>query len=128
MFWFQTWSDTKRAVQPHNTARGLKLRKEIDCTFYVGKTKALISFAVTAKLICVFVFAYAKHWFSHDAAQMFVFQGGWLDEAAGLKKTDTSLVVASATPKKLVSTASWNKKVNFSNTENVSSPDKVCIC
>ena len=36
----------------------------------MAKTKALISFAVTAKLICVFVFAYAKHWFSHDAAQM----------------------------------------------------------
>ena len=34
----------------------------------VAKTKALISFAVTAKLICVFVFAYAKSWFSHDAA------------------------------------------------------------
>ena len=31
---------------------------------------ALISFAVTAKLICVFVFAYAKIWFSHDVAQM----------------------------------------------------------
>ena len=38
---------------------------------YVVKTKALISFAVTAKLICVFVFAYAKSWFSHDAAHMF---------------------------------------------------------
>ena len=38
------------------------------------KTKALISFAVsfavTAKLICVFVFAYAKCWFSHEAAQI----------------------------------------------------------
>ena len=32
------------------------------------KTKALISFAVTEKLICVFVFAYAKSRFSHDAA------------------------------------------------------------
>ena len=31
----------------------------------------LISFAVTAKLICMFVFAYAKCWFSHDAAHMF---------------------------------------------------------
>ena len=31
---------------------------------------ALISFAVTAKLICIFVFAYAKYWFSHDAAQI----------------------------------------------------------
>ena len=37
---------------------------------YVAKTKALISFAVTAKLICVFVFAYAKIRFSHDAAQI----------------------------------------------------------
>ena len=26
----------------------------------------LISFSVTAKLICVFVFAYSKIWFSHD--------------------------------------------------------------
>ena len=34
------------------------------------KTKALISFAVTAKLICVFDFAYAKSRFSHDAARM----------------------------------------------------------
>ena len=40
----------------------------------VAKTKALISFAVTAKLICVFVFAYAKSRFSHDAAHfIFVF-------------------------------------------------------
>ena len=39
---------------------------------YVAKTKALISFAVTAKLICVFVFKYAKCWFSHDAAQVFI--------------------------------------------------------
>ena len=28
----------------------------------------LISFTVTAKLICVFVFAYANRWFSHEAA------------------------------------------------------------
>ena len=36
----------------------------------MAKTKSLISFAVTAKLICVFVFAYAKSRFSHDAAQI----------------------------------------------------------
>ena len=36
----------------------------------VAKTKALISFAVNAKLICVFVFAYAKSRFSHNEAQM----------------------------------------------------------
>ena len=37
----------------------------------VAKTKALISFAVTAKLICAFVFAYADCWFSHEAAQLY---------------------------------------------------------
>ena len=34
-------------------------------------TKAQISLAVTAKLICAFVFAYAKCLFSHDAAQIY---------------------------------------------------------
>ena len=42
-------------------------------SIYVAKTKALISFAVTAKLICVFVFAYAKRWFSHDVAQLYLY-------------------------------------------------------
>ena len=42
----------------------------MDCTMRVAKTKTLISFAVTAKLICVFVFAYAKSRFSHDEAHM----------------------------------------------------------
>ena len=43
-----------------------------DWTIRIAKTKALISFAVTAKLICVFVFAYAKSRFSHDAAHIFL--------------------------------------------------------
>ena len=42
----------------------------MDCTILVAKTKALISFAVTAKLICVFVFAYAKSRFSHNEAHI----------------------------------------------------------
>ena len=41
----------------------------------------MISFAVTAKLICVFVLAYAKCWFSHDVTQMilpnFKFNGSY---------------------------------------------------
>ena len=41
-------------------------RKKRYCTIQVAKTKALISFAVTAKLICVFVFAYEKRWFSRE--------------------------------------------------------------
>ena len=36
----------------------------------MAKTKTLISFAVTAKLICVFVFVYAKSPFSHNEAHM----------------------------------------------------------
>ena len=39
------------------------------------KTKALISFAVTAKLICAFVFTYAKSRASHYVAQLFM---SWL--------------------------------------------------
>ena len=45
-------------------------RKQRNCTSCVAKTKTLISFAVTAKVICVFVFAYAKRWFSHVLAHM----------------------------------------------------------
>ena len=37
-------------------------------TICVAKTKTLISFAVTAKLSCTFVFAYSQCWFCHDAA------------------------------------------------------------
>ena len=47
-------------------------RKKRNCTIGVAKTKVLISFAVTAKLISAFVFAYADCWFSHEAAQMSV--------------------------------------------------------
>ena len=36
----------------------------------VAKTKALISCAVTAQLLCVFVFAYAKSRFSQNEAQI----------------------------------------------------------
>ena len=36
----------------------------------IAKTKQLISFAVTKKLICAFGFAYADCWFSHEVVQM----------------------------------------------------------
>ena len=36
----------------------------------VAKTKALISFVVTGKLICAMVFAYANCWFSDAMAQI----------------------------------------------------------
>ena len=46
------------------------LKKKKNCTIRVGKTKALISFAVTTKLICTFVFAYTNCWFCHDVAHV----------------------------------------------------------
>ena len=51
-------------------AYNLRFRKKSDYSIQVAKTKTQISFAVTAKLICVFVFAYAKILFSHVAAQL----------------------------------------------------------
>ena len=70
---FPARSHTNRAVQPHKMARGLKFHMlEVEGLYYLcSKNKGMISFAVTAKLICVFVFAYAKHWFSHDEAHLF---------------------------------------------------------
>ena len=54
-------------------AGNFRFRKKKNCTIPdipVAKTKALISFAITAKLICAFGFAYADCWFSHEEAQM----------------------------------------------------------
>ena len=45
---------------------------------YVAKTKALISCGVTAHLVCPFVFAIAKKWFSHDAVHILPYaKGAW---------------------------------------------------
>ena len=51
--WFPTRSDTNQALLAQKMARGgnLGFRKKKNCTIRVVKTKALISFAVTAKLI-----------------------------------------------------------------------------
>ena len=72
---FPTRSHTNRAVQPQKMARGLifPIKIEEGSHYHVAKTKRLISCAVrlvTAQRICVFVFAYVKSRFSHDAAQM----------------------------------------------------------
>ena len=78
-FWFPTLFDTNQAMQLLKMARGLKFRiYSVEGLDYLcGENKGVISFAVTAKLIavtakliCVFVFAYSKCWFSHDAAQI----------------------------------------------------------
>ena len=48
----------------------------------MAKSKALISCAVTAQLICAFGFAYADCWFSHALAHVIIF----CDHASGLCK------------------------------------------
>ena len=64
---------TQTGLYSHRTlleAGNFGFRKKRDCTIHVAKTKALISFAVTAKLICGFVFAYANCCFSHAQAHL----------------------------------------------------------
>ena len=70
---FQTRSDTNQAVQSQKQARSLNvwILEEGSCSICAAITKALISFTVTAKLICAFVFANANCWFSHAVALMF---------------------------------------------------------
>ena len=71
------------------------------------KTKALISFAVTAKLICVFVFLYAKSRFSHDAA-LFI--------------TDAKLILNS------YSVIIVMRKPAFCICENKDADQRLCFC
>ena len=47
-------------------------RKKRNLSICVAKIKVLISFAVTAKLICAFVYAYADCWFSHVVAHLII--------------------------------------------------------
>ena len=70
---FPTRSNTNRAVQLQKMVRdgrNFGFRKKRGCTIYETKTKGLISCAVTAQLICGFVFAYAKGQISHDTAHI----------------------------------------------------------
>ena len=63
--WVPTRSDTNRAVQSQKMARSLKfwIFKDEEGLYYLcseNKGADQISFAVTAKLICAFVFAYGR--------------------------------------------------------------------
>ena len=71
--WFPNRSDTNQAVQSKKPARTLKLwiEEEEEVYYLCSEKKTLISFAVTAKLISVFVFANAKCWSSHEAADLY---------------------------------------------------------
>ena len=76
-FWVPTWSDTNQAVQLQKMARGLKFRiLNVEGLYYLcsenNGADQLRGYYFTMKLICILVFTYAKCWFSHDAAQMFL--------------------------------------------------------
>ena len=60
--WVPTKSDTNQPVESQMMARLeiLELESRGIVLSLVAKTKAMISFAVTAKLICAFVFAYSS--------------------------------------------------------------------
>ena len=72
-----TRSDTNKSVKPQKIAISLKFQiKKEEVLYYEGKTKALISCAVTAKLICNFVFAIENCKFSKVADHLkFILSG-----------------------------------------------------
>ena len=61
-----------RPVQSQKKARRLKfwIYEEERLYYLCNENNGLISCAVTAQLICAFVFAYADCWFSDPAAQI----------------------------------------------------------
>ena len=73
--WFQTGptQTDPYSYRSRLEARNFGFKKKRHCTIRVAKTKALISFAANAKLICVFDSTYANCWFSHAAAQFIMF-------------------------------------------------------
>ena len=64
--WVPTRSDTNQPVQSQKQAGSLKFLRKEGLYYACSENKG----AVTAKLICAFVFAYADCWFSHAAAQI----------------------------------------------------------
>ena len=66
VFEFLTRSDTNLAVQSQKMARGLKFQVyKVEGLYYLCKENKS---ADQLRSNCIFVFAYAKSWFSQDAA------------------------------------------------------------
>ena len=72
--WFPNRSETNRPVQAQKRARSLKFRIKVEEELYYPSSKNKGADQLrgyrAAKLICVFVFAFADCWFSHEAAQI----------------------------------------------------------
>ena len=120
-------SDTNQAEQSLNMARDLKFRIERYCTILVAKTKAQISFTVTAKLICVFVFAYAKSRFSHDAAHIYLLvPQNQIQTLCVLGNFACFFVVCCFFQIKLYSIKSFRNTIKVSNTLDLDQAEKIC--
>ena len=70
-FWFPTWSDTNRAVQPQKMARDLKFWIYVVEEVYYPCSENKGADQLRGYRLSV-VFAYAKFWFSHDAAHIWI--------------------------------------------------------
>ena len=70
--WISDQVDTNWPEQSQKIARSLKFRmmEEEGLYYPCCKNKGVISFAVTEKLVCAAVYAYADGWFSYAAAQL----------------------------------------------------------
>ena len=69
--WFPNTSDINQAVQSQKMARGLNFRiLKVEVLYYpCSENKGA---GITAKLVCVFDFAYTDCWFSHEVAQCII--------------------------------------------------------
>ena len=85
---------TNRPVKSQKQARSLKFRI-LEETLCFTKTKALIRFAANAKLICIFVFAFANCWFYHAAAHMFSWIGSDLGRLRPERLTNNQMDICS---------------------------------
>ena len=71
-FGLRPGKNTNQPIESQKIARSFKFRmKEEERLYYpCSENKGVICFAVTVKLICVFVFAYEDCWFPCAEAQM----------------------------------------------------------
>ena len=67
-----TWSDTNQPVQSHKETRSWKfwIKKEEELYYLCSENKGADCFAIAAKHVCAFVFAYADCLISNAAAHI----------------------------------------------------------
>ena len=69
--WFPNWSHTDHRRRLVASSMRFWFEEEEELYYVcVAKTKALVGFVVTAKLVCAFVIAYADCWFSNEVTHV----------------------------------------------------------